>query len=160
MNWKTLLVALAIILIAFSCWVFVYIIFFPPTISISQSLTPNPLDPFSTEFILLDNSSFGLNSMQINCHAQEIEGIYGNIDNNGGLINTSLPTTMNPQQTITIQCPLRGFINVPASDTITYADITFIIKFHSDAIPWYDFTSQQRFLTYPNPSGTLLWSIQ
>ena len=98
--------------------------------------------------------------MQIICHTGEVEGVYGGIARDGGVGYTNWPTTMNPNQSITIQCPVRHFYGVPASDTITYADITFIIQFHSDLVPWYQFTSQQRFLTYPNPSGTLLWSNQ
>ena len=151
-----------------SGWTFVALYYeFSPNITISTVSPLNPSDPFSTPFVVSNNSILSIHDVTIKCRVLDVKYVGQSIQitSNTVWVTSDVAKIIDKNESITALCHLRKLISVKKSrlsDTeipINYADIAIITSFRPSFAFW---TTEIpfRFITAKSADGQLRWLRQ
>jgi hypothetical protein len=126
-----------------------------PKVSVVQTLPLNPIDPFSTPFIVSNEGPFGINGIEIVCHLKYVESEHAHF-NDFNVWAYGLNQQLDPGQRDSADCIFSDVFGLPHGDIVTTADITMKARFRPDFLPWKQ-NRYFRFVAQKGSDGHLYW---
>ena len=140
---------------------------FTPNLTISALSPLNPSDPFSTPFVISNDSLLPIYDVTIKCRLIDVKYVDQSlqVSSNTSWAISDAAKKIDRNESITALCHLRGFISVKISrlnDTemmISHADIAVIMSFRQNYTFWLT-EKPFRFVTAKSADGQLRWIRQ
>jgi hypothetical protein len=130
-EWVIGLTSLALALAGF------WLSYVVPKLSVDAYGSLRPTDPMSTAFYLSNDGALPIHSILVACGAVQFKaGLYeiNSSEDSGFLFPESRADTLSPGHKMTLPCSRVVGVAEPAS--ITRAEMTIIIKYSPDWLPW------------------------
>ncbi len=130
-----------------------------PAISISQSSLLNPIDPFSSFFIVSNDGNLNIKSITFDCVIHNLTSPKLNVVGSDFQDHKYDLDILKPGEKTSIKCPLGSFIKLEDTPNYNNVDIILAIRFKVGFLPWYQ-NRLYRFVIEQGSDNTLHWYPQ